>query len=175
MHRRENLGSPMEGACRAIKKLAVRYPDFNFVFPVHLNPSVRETVYPVLQGQSNVKLVEPMEYPDFVNIMAKSYLIFTDSGGVQEEGPHFGIPILVLRSTTERPEAITYGTVRLVGLNESAIFESALQLIENKDVYTKMASSVNPYGDGFSSERIIGIIRNYFGMTTELPKEFIPG
>jgi UDP-N-acetylglucosamine 2-epimerase (non-hydrolysing) len=173
MHRRENWGTPIVGACMAIKRLAVEYPGFNFVFPVHLNPVVRDTIYPVLQNQPNVQLTEPLDYPDFVNLMAKSRFILTDSGGVQEEGPHFGIPILVLRSVTERPEAVTLGTVKLVGLDEELIFGTASQLIENQDEYDKMASAVNPYGDGLASERIVGIIRNYFGFVHEPAEGFI--
>ena len=123
----------MEGASKAIRRLAQKYPDFNFVFPVHLNPIVREVVYPILQNMPNVYLIEPLDYLDFVNLMAKSYLIFTDSGGVQEEGPHFGIPILVLRSVTERPDAVNYGTVKLVGLEEENIFSTAAEFILRKD------------------------------------------
>lgn len=174
MHRRENWGKPMEGACTAIKRLALKYPDFLFVFPVHLNPVVREVVYPILQNLPNVSLIEPLDYLDFVNIMAKSYLLLTDSGGVQEEGPHFGIPVLVLRSVTERPEAVNFGTVKLVGLDEENIFRTAVHLIENKADYIKMANAVNPYGDGFSSVRTIRIIKNYFGFTNEKVDEFIP-
>lgn len=174
MHRRENWGAPMEGACRAIKRLAIKYPDFTFVFPVHLNPIVREVVNPVLGEMKNVLLIEPLDYLDFVNIMAKSYLIFTDSGGVQEEGPHFGIPILVLRSVTERPDAIEYGTVELVGLDEENIYNTALKLIEDKEAYARMANAVNPYGDGLSSIRTIKIIKNFFNFTNERVDEFIP-
>ena len=174
MHRRENWGLPMEGASKAIRRLALKYPDMEFLFPVHLNPVVRDVVYPVLQDIFNVHLIEPLDYLDFVNIMAKSYLIFTDSGGVQEEGPHFGIPILVLRSVTERPDAVNYGTVKLVGLEEENIFNTALQLIDNKAEYEKMANAVNPYGDGLSAVRTIKIIKNYFGFSNELVDEFVP-
>jgi UDP-N-acetylglucosamine 2-epimerase (non-hydrolysing) len=173
MHRRENWGIPMIGACKAIKRLAVEYPGMNFVFPVHLNPMVRNAVYPVLEKQPNVQLIEPIDYPDFVNIMAKSFLILSDSGGVQEEGPLFGIPILVLRSVTERPEAVTSGTVKLVGLDEEFIVETARQLFEDKGEYDKMAKAVNPYGDGLASERIVRIIRNYFGFVHEPGEGFI--
>lgn len=174
MHRRENWGLPMEGASKAIRSLAFKYPDFNFVFPVHLNPIVREVVFPVLQNLPNVYLIEPLDYLDFVNLMAKSYLIFTDSGGVQEEGPHFGIPILVLRSVTERPDAVDYGTVKLVGLEEENIFNTAVSLIDNKDEYEKMANAINPYGDGLSAMRTIKIIKNYFGFSHEVVDEFVP-
>jgi UDP-N-acetylglucosamine 2-epimerase (non-hydrolysing) len=174
MHRRENWGKPMEGAASAIKRLAQKFPDFAFVFPVHLNPIVREAVTPILKGMPNVSLIEPLDYLDFVNLMAKSYLILTDSGGVQEEGPHFGVPILVLRYVTERPDAVDYGTVKLVGLDEETIYNAALQLIEDENEYKKMANAVNPYGDGLSSFRTIKIIKNYFGFTKEVVDEFIP-
>ena len=174
MHRRENWGKPMEGAASAIKRLAQKYPDFSFIFPMHLNPIVRDAVNPILKDMSNVLLIEPLDYLDFVNIMAKSYLILTDSGGVQEEGPHFGIPILCLRYVTERPDAVDYGTVKLVGLDEEAIYSTALRLIEDPNEYKKMATAINPYGDGLSSERTIKIIKNYFGMALEVINEFNP-
>ena len=174
MHRRENWGLPMEGACKAIRRLALQYPGIEYLFPVHMNPVVREVVYPILQNIPNVHLIEPLDYLDFVNIMAKSYLIFTDSGGVQEEGPHFGIPILVLRSVTERPDAVDFGTVKLVGLSEENIYNTAVQLIDNPGEYNKMANAINPYGDGLSAERTIRIIKNYFGFTNEVVEEFIP-
>ena len=174
MHRRENWGEPMKGACKAIKRLALLYPDFNFVFPVHLNPIVREVVHGTLENLKNVFLIAPLDYSDFVNFMSKTYLIITDSGGVQEEGPHFGIPILVLRKVTERPEAVKYGTVKLVGLDEEIIFKTAKGLIEDKTAYKKMASAVNPYGDGLSSKRTVQIIKNYFNISKTKVEEFIP-
>jgi len=174
MHRRENWGKPMEGAASAIKRLAQKYPDFAFIFPVHLNPIVRDAVNPILKDISNVSLIEPLDYLDFVNLMAKSYIILSDSGGVQEEGPHFGVPILVLRYVTERPDAVDFGTAKLVGLDEEVIYNTALQLIEDPKEYNKMANAVNPYGDGLSSQRTIKIIKNYFGMTNESIEEFIP-
>ena len=174
MHRRENWGEPMKGACKAVKRLALQYPDFNFVFPVHLNPVVREVVYGTLENLKNVFLIAPLDYSDFVNFMSKTYLIITDSGGVQEEGPHFGIPILVLRKVTERPEAVKYGTVKLVGLDEEKIFKTAKRLIEDKTAYKKMASAVNPYGDGLSSKRTVQIIKNYFNISKTKVEEFNP-
>jgi len=174
MHRRENWGLPMEGASKAIRRLALKYPEMEFLFPVHLNPIVRDVVYPILQDIFNVHLIEPLDYLDFVNIMAKSYLIFTDSGGVQEEGPHFGIPILVLRSVTERPDAVNFGTVKLVGLEEENIFKTAVNLIDNKVEYEQMANAINPYGDGLSAFRTIKIIKNYFGFSNEVVEEFVP-
>jgi UDP-N-acetylglucosamine 2-epimerase (non-hydrolysing) len=174
MHRRENWGEPMKGACKAIKRLALLYPDFNFVFPVHLNPVVREVVHGTLENLKNVFLIAPLDYSDFVNFMSKTYLIITDSGGVQEEGPHFGIPILVLRKVTERPEAVKYGTVKLVGLDEEKIFKTAKRLIVDKTAYKRMASAVNPYGDGLSSKRTVQIIKNYFNISKTMVEEFIP-
>lgn len=174
MHRRENWGLPMQGAAKAIRRLALKYPQLEYLFPVHMNPIVREVVYPILQGIPNVHLIEPLDYLDFVNVMAKSYLIFTDSGGVQEEGPHFGIPILVLRSVTERPDAVDFGTVKLVGLEEENIFNTAVQLIDDAQEYNKMANAINPYGDGLSADRTIRIIKNYFGFSNEVVDEFVP-
>jgi UDP-N-acetylglucosamine 2-epimerase (non-hydrolysing) len=174
MHRRENWGKPMKGACEAVKRLAIQYPEFNFVFPVHLNPIVREVVHKTLDNLKNVHLIAPLDYLDFVNFMSITYLIITDSGGVQEEGPHFGIPILVLRKVTERPEAVKYGTVKLVGLDEETIYRTAKRLIDNKIAYKKMASAINPYGDGLSSKRTVQIIKNYFKFTNVKVKEFIP-
>ncbi|QQS36475.1 MAG: UDP-N-acetylglucosamine 2-epimerase (non-hydrolyzing) [Ignavibacteriales bacterium] len=174
MHRRENLGEPMKSACNAIKNLALNYKEYNIIFPVHLNPKVREVAHSILGNISNVNLINPLDYPDFVNLMSKSYLILTDSGGVQEEGPHFGIPILVLRQVTERPEAVEYGTVKLVGLDERTIFTTADNLLSNEEEYLKMATAINPYGDGFSAKRTIQIIKNYFQITNTPVNEFDP-
>lgn len=175
MHRRENLGEPMRGAARAIRRLASMFPDCEVIFPVHLNPRVREVVYPVLSRIPNVHLVEPMDYSGFVNLMAKSYLILTDSGGVQEEGPALGKPVLVLREVTERPEAVEYGTAKLVGLNEEKIVNTARKLMENSRAYNEMARATNPYGDGRAARRTVGIIIRYFGLSRALVKEFRPG
>jgi UDP-N-acetylglucosamine 2-epimerase (non-hydrolysing) len=172
MHRRENWGEPMKGAAEVIKKLADLFPTYNFIFPVHLNPVVRDAVNPVLGNIHNVHLIEPLDYLDFINLISRSYLILTDSGGVQEEGPHFGIPILVLRKVTERPEAVKYGTVKLVGLDKKRIFETAYKLLTSKKEYHKMASAVNPYGDGLASKRIVNIIKSYFGISNKKIEEF---
>jgi UDP-N-acetylglucosamine 2-epimerase (non-hydrolysing) len=174
MHRRENWGEPMRNASRAVKSLAHTYPDVQFIFPVHLNPIVRDVIYPILQPLQNVALIEPTDYLDFVNLMEKSTLIITDSGGVQEEGPALGKPILVLRKVTERPEAVDYGTVKLVGLNEKTIVNAARLLLDNPNEYRKMANAVNPYGDGRASDRIINLIKNYFGLSKRRMHEFIP-
>jgi len=174
MHRRENWGEPMRDACSAVGVLAEQYRDMNFIFPVHLNPVVREVVYSTLGSLANVFLIEPLDYLDFVNLMARSYLIITDSGGVQEEGPSLGKPILVLREVTERPEAVRYGTVKLVGLDEKKIIASAERLIENKGAYNKMATATNPYGDGRAAERTVLIMKKYFGMPGGAIHEFRP-
>jgi UDP-N-acetylglucosamine 2-epimerase (non-hydrolysing) len=174
MHRRENWGTPMTGACEAVKKLASQYPDDRFVFPVHLNPVVREVVYPILDGIKNVVLIEPLPYSDFVNLMARSYLILTDSGGVQEEGPSLGKPILVLRTITERPEAVKSGTVKLVGLDPSRITAAARRLLDNATAYRQMANTTNPYGDGHASRRTIQALKHFFGFSKKRPSEFRP-
>ena len=174
MHRRENWRDPMRGACEAVKKLALQYPNVNFIFPVHLNPIVREVVYPILESLTNVYLIEPLDYLDFVNLLAASSLVITDSGGVQEEGPALGKPILVLRTVTERPEAVRYGTVKLVGLDTNKIFTSARRLLDDKAAYRKMAAAVNPYGDGKAAARTVAIIKNYFGISKHIMKEFSP-
>jgi UDP-N-acetylglucosamine 2-epimerase (non-hydrolysing) len=174
MHRRENLGEPMKSACHAVKNLALTYKDYNIIFPVHLNPKVQNVAQSILGNILNIFLIEPLDYLDFVNLMSKSYLILTDSGGVQEEGPHFGIPILVLREVTERPEAVEYGTVKLVGLDEHNIFSTADNLLNNEDEYIKMASAVNPYGDGLSAKRTLQIIKNYFQISNTTIVEFDP-
>jgi UDP-N-acetylglucosamine 2-epimerase (non-hydrolysing) len=174
MHRRENWGEPMAAAARAIRRIAEQYPDHLILFPVHLNPVVRETVTPILGTLANVVMTEPLDYLDFVNALARSYLVITDSGGVQEEGPSLGKPILVLREVTERPEAVTYGTVRLVGLDENRIFTTARKLLDDRQAYRKMATATNPYGDGNAARRTVGIIKHYFGFARRLPAEFAP-
>ena len=174
MHRRENWGQPMEAAARAIRRIAELHGELDVLFPVHLNPVVRDAVYPVLHGLPNVFLIQPLDYLDFVNIMARSHLIITDSGGVQEEGPSLGKPILVLREVTERPEAVKYGTVKLVGLNEQRIVKAAVKLLDDRRAYAAMASATNPYGDGKAARRTVQIIRYYFDLSRRLPAEFTP-
>ena len=164
----------MTGACKAMKELARRYKEFRFVFPVHLNPIVRDVVYPILGDIENVVLVEPLPYSDFVNLMTRSHLILTDSGGVQEEGPSLGKPILVLRTVTERPEAVQYGTVKLVGLDPRTISSTARTLLDNPRAYQKMATATNPYGDGHASRRTVQALEHFFGFTKKKPAEFRP-
>lgn len=154
-HRRENLGEPLENICRAAKRVVMEHDDVELIYPVHLNPAVRNTVFSILDGMDRVHLLDPIDVEDMHNVMAHSYLLMTDSGGLQEEGPHFGIPVMVLRTETERPEAVEAGTVSLIGVKEEEIYNYACMLLNNKEQYTKMAHAVNPYGDGHASERIV--------------------
>ena len=154
-HRRENLGQPLENICNAVKRLAEKYEDLVFVYPVHLNPAVRDTAERILGDVQNVYLIPPVDVEDMHNIMDRSFLVMTDSGGLQEEAPSCGVPVLVLRTETERPEAVEAGTVKVVGVDEDVIFNEAVNLIDNPSEYEKMAHAANPYGDGHASERII--------------------
>jgi UDP-N-acetylglucosamine 2-epimerase (non-hydrolysing) len=153
-HRRENLGQGFENICHAIKQLAQRYPHVDWVYPVHMNPNVREPVYKIIGGIKNVRLIEPLTYLPFIYLMMKSYFILTDSGGVQEEAPSLGKPVLVMRETTERPEAVIAGTVKLVGTNQDLIVQECVNLMENEEAYHRMSQAQNPYGDGKASRRI---------------------
>lgn len=153
-HRRENLGEPMRQIYRALADVLERYPDTYVVFPVHKNPSVRQVVSEVLGQNSRVHLIEPMDYEPFVNLMAQANIILTDSGGIQEEAPSLGIPVLVVRDTTERPEAVEAGTVALVGTSYEKVLQELNRLLSDPEAYGKMAHSVNPYGDGKASLRI---------------------
>lgn len=154
-HRRENLGEGLENICRAVAEIAKRN-DVEFIFPMHLNPKVRETVRGILSDQQNVHLIEPLDYPELVWVMSQSYMVMTDSGGIQEEAPSLGKPVLVMRESTERPEGITAGTATLVGTDYGKITSTAQQLLDNENqLYDKMAHAVNPYGDGECSQRII--------------------
>ena len=154
-HRRENFGGGFERICTALGQLAVSYPDVDFVYPVHLNPNVQEPVKRLLGGLDNVHLIEPQEYLPFVFLMSRSYLILTDSGGIQEEAPSLGKPVLVMRDTTERPEAVAAGTVRLVGTDVERIVRNVVQLLEERVEYETMSVAHNPYGDGKASARIV--------------------
>lgn len=161
-HRRENLGQPMINIFNAVKRTVEENKDVEIVFPVHLNPKVRELVKSVLGGLERVHLIEPLDYKPFVNLMAKCNIIMSDSGGIQEEAPSLGKPVIVLRKETERPEAVEAGTVKIVGTEENDVYESVNALIKNKDEYDKMANAVNPYGDGKASDRIVEGIIEYF-------------
>jgi UDP-N-acetylglucosamine 2-epimerase (non-hydrolysing) len=154
-HRRENFGKGFQNICKAIKTLAQRFSEVQFVYPVHLNPNVLKPVYSLLDNQKNIHLIEPLDYLPFVALMNRATIILTDSGGVQEEAPSLGKPVLVMRDTTERPEAVDMGTVRLVGTNVNAIIDNVVKLLTDKKAYSVMASAVNPYGDGQATARII--------------------
>ena len=154
-HRRENLGEPLENICRAVRRLVETFQDIQVIYPVHLNPAVRQTVNSILSGVSRVHLIDPLDVEDMHNLMSRSFLVMTDSGGLQEEAPSLGVPVLVLRTETERPEAVAAGTVKVVGVDEKTIFDEACELLTNKESYEKMARSINPYGDGHASQRIV--------------------
>lgn len=153
-HRRENFGSGMESICSAINELADRFIDLDFVFPVHLNPKVQNTVKAILSNKKNIFLIEPLDYLPFAYLMSKCLFIITDSGGIQEEAPSLNKPVLVTRETSERPEAIAAGVVKLVGTNKEKIVAVATELLTNKDFFTEMSCGLNPYGDGKASQRI---------------------
>lgn len=163
-HRRENFGKGFENICLAIRKLALTFPDVNFVYPLHLNPQVRSIVRKMLSNFDNIKLIEPVEYISFIWLMSKSTLILTDSGGIQEEAPSLGVPVLVMRDTTERPEAVQAGTVKLVGTCSDSIFNNTSQLLTNETAYLNMSQATNPYGDGQASQKIIQHIKNIFNI-----------
>ncbi len=173
-HRRENLGRPLEEICQALADLVDNFPDTCLVFPVHKNPAVRETVSRFLGDRDRVHLLEPLATGDFHNLMARSYLILTDSGGIQEEAPSLGKPVLVLREHTERPEAVERGTVRLVGRDRERVYRGGAQLLQDGEDYSRMARAVNPYGDGKASPRIRDIILHSFGLSSQLPPPFNP-
>lgn len=156
-HRRENFGTGFENICTAISKLSELFPEVAFVYPVHLNPNVREPVQRILQGKNNIHLIEPLDYFAFVYLMRLSYLILTDSGGIQEEAPSLGKPVLVMRDTTERPSALEAGTVKLVGTLQQTIIETVSELLNNTESYQRMANAKNPYGDGNAAEKILSI------------------
>jgi UDP-N-acetylglucosamine 2-epimerase (non-hydrolysing) len=163
-HRRENFGRPLEDICRALRGIADAFPDVHIVYPVHLNPSVQLTVRDILSDHERIHLIEPMPYGPFVRLLADATLVVTDSGGIQEEAPSLGKPVLVLRNETERPEAIDAGTVRLVGTDRERITLEVSRLLSDDDAYSRMASAVNPYGDGRAAERIVEAIRWSFGL-----------
>jgi len=163
-HRRENWGAPMEGICRAIKQIASDFPDVMVVFAVHKNPIVRDTVFPALQGVDRIHLIEPPDYIPFVHLLKRSYIVLTDSGGIQEEAPALGKPVLVMRKTTERPEGVEAGTAKLVGTDQADIFTAASELLNNRISYDSMARATNPYGDGRSSEHICEVLFKHFGL-----------
>lgn len=173
-HRRENLGEPLHNICNAIKRLAVEFQDeVQVVYPVHLNPAVREVAFSILGDLPNVKLIDPVDVCELHNLMDRSYMIMTDSGGLQEEAPSLGKPVLVLRNETERPEAVEAGTVKIAGVDEDVIYEMGKTLLTNQAEYDKMAKAVNPYGDGLASKRSVDAILYHFGVKTERPADLI--
>lgn len=171
-HRRENLGEPLRNIFNGIRKIAEEYDDVEVVYPVHLNPAVQEPAKEILGNLKNVHLIEPLDVQELHNLMERSYMVMTDSGGLQEEAPALGKPVLVLRQETERPEAVEAGTVRMAGTDEKKVYELAKLLLDNEEEYEKMNKAANPYGDGKASMRIVKAIKYYFGVVEEPPAEF---
>lgn len=171
-HRRENLGEPMKNMFRAIKRVVDEQKDVQVVYPVHLNPAVREIADDILGGDDRIHLIDPLDVIDFHNFASKAHLILTDSGGVQEEAPSLGVPVLVLRDTTERPEGIAAGTLKLAGIEEEQIYNMATELLTDDAAYLAMSKASNPYGDGKASARIAEAIRYYFKETDQRPDTF---
>lgn len=171
-HRRENLGEPLENICNALKELVTTYDDIELVYPVHLNPAVRETVFSILGGLDRVHLIDPLTVDELHNAMARSFMVMTDSGGIQEEAPALAKPVLVLRKETERPEAVAAGTVKIAGVVKEDIVAMAKDLLDNEESYNKMAHAANPYGDGEASRRTVEAILYAFGKREERPENF---
>lgn len=161
-HRRENLGDPMRNIFNAVKRLVIEVPNIKVVYPIHLNPNIRKIADEVIGDNDKIKIIEPLEVFDFHNFINKSYLILTDSGGIQEEAPSLGKPVLVLRDTTERPEGISAGTLKLVGIDENNIYNETIKLLLDNNEYLKMSKANNPYGDGFASQKIVDEIINKY-------------
>ena len=157
-HRRENLGEPMKNMFRAIRRCMDEHPDLKAIYPIHMNPLVRQTADEILGGEERIRIIEPLEVLDFHNFLARSYMILTDSGGIQEEAPSLGKPVLVMRDTTERPEGIAAGTLKLVGTDEEVIYRNFKLLLEDPEEYAKMSNASNPYGDGFACKRIADVL-----------------
>ncbi len=171
-HRRENLGKPLENICNALKRLVTEYEDLELVYPVHLNPAVRETVFGILGDLDRVHLIDPIDVEELHNAMARSFMVMTDSGGIQEEAPALAKPVLVLRRETERPEAVAAGTVKIAGVDEEDIVSLAKELLDNEAAYNKMAHAANPYGDGEASRRTVEAILYAFGYRDKRPEDF---
>lgn len=172
-HRRENLGKPLENICNAVKRIVEKYEDVEVVYPMHLNPAVRDVAKGILGGLDRVHLIEPVNVDELHNLMARSYLVMTDSGGIQEEAPYLAKPVLVMRKETERPEAVEAGTVKIAGVDEEVIYNLACELFDDKNAYDKMAHAANPYGDGNASERIVSAILYEFGINKERPADYL--
>lgn len=159
-HRRENFGEGFLNICNALKKFAVDFPDYQVIYPVHLNPNVQKPVFEILQSVDNISLIDPLEYLSFIFLMEKARIVLTDSGGIQEEAPSLGKPVLVMRDTTERPEAVTAGTVKLVGTSAEAIYHNLKLLVNSEEEYNNMSRAINPYGDGMACQRIVEHLKN---------------
>lgn len=172
MHRRENWGEPLRETCRAINKIIDEHSDVSVIFPLHKNPEIRRNVKEILQNKKDILLLDTLDYDDMINLMSKSYIILTDSGGIQEEGPSLGKPVLVLRDETERPEAVEAGVVKLIGTNEERVCSEVNTLLNRRDKYIEMSKNINPYGDGKASERIVKKILNNFNLINQSPTEF---
>jgi len=172
-HRRESWGGPMRAVGRALARIAKAHPELAVVFPVHANPLVREAVLPAIENLPNVTVTEPLAYGGFARLMKRATVILTDSGGVQEEGPSLGKPVLVMRETTERPEAVEAGTVRLVGTDEDLIVRATSRLLTDPAAYAAMAGAINPYGDGHAAQRSVAALASHFGLGAA-PAEFAP-
>lgn len=173
LHRRENWGEPIAAACRAIKRILAEHTDTQVIFPVHLNPVVRETVFAELGGVSRIYLIDPLDTADYHNLVARSFFCISDSGGLQEEAPSLGKPVLVVRTVTERPEAVAAGTVQVVGVDEGDIYRASKRLFDSADAYQAMSQARNPYGDGQASARIVAAIEYYFGCTPVRPPDYL--
>lgn len=171
-HRRENLGEPLKNICTAILNTVNAFPDTEVVYPVHLNPLVRNVAFDILGNHPRIHLIDPLDVSELHNLMSRCYLVMTDSGGLQEEAPSLGKPVLVLRNETERPEAVTAGTVKIAGVNQAEIEKLAYTLLSDKNAYDAMSKAVNPYGDGMASERIADAILYAFGRKTDKPENF---
>lgn len=171
-HRRESQGEPHRRVFRAVRRIADEFEDIAIVYPVHLSPAVREPAYEMLGGHPRIKLVDPLDLIEMYNLYPHTHLILTDSGGLQEEAPSYGVPVLVLRDTTERPEGIEAGTLELVGTDEELIYERTKALLTDSATYQKMSQAANPYGDGRASERIVQAILHHFGLSEHLPEPF---
>lgn len=171
-HRRENLGKPLENICKAVRQIVLEYKDVEVVYAVHKNPAVREVVERILGNMQGVHLVEPLDIKDMHNLMRRSYLVLTDSGGLQEEVPSLGKPVLVLRNVTERPEGVEAGTLKLAGTEQDTIYELTKELLTNQEMYNKMAGTKNPFGDGEASRRIAEAILYSFGIKNERPEDY---
>ena len=172
-HRRENLGEPLENICNALKKIVDNYDDVELVYAVHKNPAVSNTVHRILGGNDRIHLLDPLDLRDMHNLMNRSFMVMTDSGGLQEEVPSMGKPVLVLRNVTERPEGVEAGTLKLAGTDTDTVYTMAKELLENKEEYMKMAVAKNPFGDGNASERIVNAILYSFGKISKRPEDYI--